>query len=243
MLLKVCNIEKSYEKDRKVLQGLNFEMEKHEFVGILGVSGCGKTTFLKNLSGMDQPDAGQILYEGSDITHLSRLQKDRFRKQEVGMIFQDFQLLECLTVAENIALSLEMNGEEKGEAKRQVMELLEEYGMADMAEHFPEELSGGEKQRTAIARACIKKPSIILADEPTGNLDRQRAKMILEMFGKISSEQSVLMVTHDLYAASFCSRIVRMQEGRMEGEIRRNGSRKEFFFQLLHLYEEEEELQ
>ena len=242
MLLKVCNIEKSYEKGRKILHGLNFEMDEKEFVGILGVSGCGKTTLLKNISGMDQPDAGQILYQDSDITRRSRSQKDLFRKKEVGMIFQDFQLLECLTVAENIALSLEINGEEKGEAKQKVLELLEVYGMKELADKFPEEISGGEKQRTAIARACIKQPSIILADEPTGNLDRQRAKMILEMFVKISQQHSVLMVTHDLYAASFCSRIVRMQNGVMEEEIRRDGSRKDFFLQLLNLYEEEEAL-
>jgi putative ABC transport system ATP-binding protein len=112
--------------------------------------------------------------------------------------------------------------------------------MKELADKFPEEISGGEKQRTAIARACIKQPSIILADEPTGNLDRQRAKMILETFEEISKEHSVLMVTHDLYAASFCNRIVRMKQGIIEEEIKRYGSRKEFFLQLLDFYEDEE---
>jgi putative ABC transport system ATP-binding protein len=240
MLLKVCNIEKSYVKGKKVLQGLNFEIDENEFVGILGVSGCGKTTFLKTISGMDKPDSGQILYKGREIARLPHGERDLFRKMEVGMIFQDFQLIECLTVAENIALSLEINGMEKGEAKEQVLDLLEMYGMKELADKFPEEISGGEKQRTAIARACIKQPSIILADEPTGNLDRQRAKMILETFEEISREHSVLMVTHDLYAASFCSRIVRMKQGIIEEEIKRCGSRREFFLQLLNFYEDEE---
>lgn len=239
MLLKVCNIEKSYVKEKKVLQGLNFELDANEFVGVLGVSGCGKTTFLKTISGLEKPDAGQIIYKDTEIARLSLGERDLFRKMEVGMIFQDFQLIECLTIAENIALPLEINGMEKGEAKEQVLQLLETYGMKDLGDKFPEEISGGEKQRTAIARACIKKPSIILADEPTGNLDRQRAKMILEMFEDISREQSVLMVTHDLYAASFCKRIVRMKQGKIEEEIRRCGSRREFLLQLLDIYEEE----
>ena len=239
MLLKVCNIEKSYVKEQKVLQGLHFEMDENEFVGVLGVSGCGKTTFLKTISGLEKPNAGQILYRDRDITRLSLSDRDMFRKIEVGMIFQDYQLIECLTVLENIALLLEINGMEKGEAKEQVLQILDSYGMKELADKFPEELSGGEKQRTAIARACIKQPSIILADEPTGNLDRQRAKKILEMFEDISREHSILMVTHDLYAASFCSRIVRMKYGRIEEEITRTGSRREFFLQLMDLYEEE----
>lgn len=239
MLLKVHNIEKSYERQTKVLQGLNFEMDDNEFVGILGVSGCGKTTLLKIISGMERPDAGQILYREKEIARLPQGEKNLFRKMEVGMIFQDFQLIECLTVAENIALSLEINGVEKGEARERALEILDVYGMKALADKFPEEISGGEKQRTAIARACVKQPSIILADEPTGNLDRQRAKMILEAFEEISREHSVLMVTHDLYAASFCKRIVRMKQGIMEEEIIRRGSRREFFLQLLDLYEEE----
>lgn len=244
MILDIHQLSFSYGNETKVLKNLNFSFGQRELVAVLGTSGCGKTTLLKCISGLESPQNGEILYKGKNIVTLSQREKDDIRKKEIGIIMQDYALISCLNVVDNLALALEINHEIRFEAIKQAEKVLNEFQLDHRRNCFPRQLSGGEKQRVAIARAMIKNPQFLLADEPTGNLDRKNTKMIMETFLDLKQKMGILMVTHDLYAASFCDRIVRMERGSMQKSIEKRGkNRDEFLNLILKLYEEEERLQ
>ena len=208
-------------------------------VAIIGQSGSGKSTLMNILGCLDQATAGSYHIYGKAVDKLTADELAELRREHFGFIFQRYHLLGDINAQDNVAVPAVYAGMPVRQREARATQLLDDLGLAAKTQNRPSQLSGGQQQRVSIARALMNGGDIILADEPTGNLDRQRAKMILETFEVISREHSVLMVTHDLYAASFCKRIVKMKQGILEGEIIRRGSRREFFLQLLDLYEEE----
>lgn len=237
-LLKLSNVEKYYGSKAfvtKALDGVSFQVEQGEFLGIMGASGSGKTTLLNCIATIDMVTAGHIELRGTDITALKDRDLARFRMENLGFVFQDFNLLDTLTIEENIALAPVISGQEDGIRDR-VRQVAKELGIDDILGKFPYEVSGGQKQRCACARALIGNPAIILADEPTGALDSRAAGMLLSSFTDMNRnmDATILMVTHDIFSASYCSRILFLQDGRIFNEIWRGGrSRKEFFGEIM----------
>jgi putative ABC transport system ATP-binding protein len=216
-MLKVTNLSKRYEGKRTVaaLRNISFELNKGEMAAVMGPSGCGKSTLLNIVGGLDRPSEGSVRIDGIDIGTLDDDALTGIRRKKIGFIFQFFNLLPTLTALENIALPLHLAGISKKETGARASELLGMVGLMDRHDHLPDELSGGEQQRVAMARALALSPPLILADEPTGNLDSKNGQDVLSLFRKLQSqfETSVLMVTHDSTAAGFCSRVIRMQDG------------------------------
>jgi len=243
MIIEMKEICFSYEDKKQVIKDMDFYVKEHEFLGVLGASGCGKTTLLKCICGLLKPDHGSILYNQENFRTWTKEQIEEIRKREIGIVMQDFALISCLSVRENIALSLEIN-QIYGEEALELTDLfLKQFQLSELQNKMPDALSGGEKQRTAIARAFIKNPKILLADEPTGNLDRKNARNVLELFLKGKQTTSVVMVTHDLYAASFCDRVVFFEDGKVKSIYeKKQRNRKEFLAELLFSVNEEEML-
>jgi putative ABC transport system ATP-binding protein len=216
-MIKLQNVVKRYEGKRTVqaLRGVSFEILKGEMVATMGPSGCGKSTLLNIIGGLDRPSEGSVFVDGAELSRLHDNALTRLRREKIGFIFQFFNLLPTLTAIENIALPLHLAGKGKKYSIGRSHELLEIVGLADRHDHLPDELSGGEQQRVAMARALALSPPLILADEPTGNLDSESGRQVLALFKKLQSQfnATVLMVTHDSTAASFCDRIMRMQDG------------------------------
>ena len=216
-MLEVRNVSKRYEGKRTVsaLRGVSFKIEKAQMAAVMGPSGCGKSTLLNIVGGLDRPSEGAVLIDGLEIGSLQDDALTRVRRNKIGFIFQFFNLLPSLTARENIALPLHLAGIGRKEARIRSSELLEVVGLTDRQDHLPDELSGGEQQRIAMARALALRPPLILADEPTGNLDSQNGREVLSLFKRLQTqfETTVLMVTHDSTAAGFCDRILRMQDG------------------------------
>ncbi len=215
---------KSYRaKGRRieVLKNLSMQVKKGEMVAVMGASGSGKTTLLHNLSGIDVPDSGEIFIDDKDLSSFSREELALFRRKNIGMVFQDFQLLECLSVGENILLPMILDKQSEKKQKRQLRKVLEMVGIEELSERGITELSGGQKQRVAIARALVQEPNLIFADEPTGNLDGQTAENILCCLSQLNQKTgaSMLIVTHDLHTASFCHRTLRMEAGGVIDDI------------------------
>ncbi len=212
-----------------VLKGVEFTVKEGEFVGIIGPSGSGKTTLLHLLAGLDTPTEGSIQLNGDELSSQSEKQRTIFRRQKIGLVFQNYQLLPTLTVFENIAFPLHADG--KKTSTKDVNELLEAVDLKGYEKRFPNELSGGQQQRVAIARALIHKPAILLADEPTGNLDRERSSEILDLLAKLHQErnQTIVMVTHDMFAAGYSDRIVLFKDGVIEAEVQREDEEYAFF--------------
>ncbi|QNM04823.1 ABC transporter ATP-binding protein [Qiania dongpingensis] len=237
-LLKISNVEKYYGSKAfmtKALDNISFQVEKGEFLGIMGASGSGKTTLLNCISTIDSVTAGHIHLRDTDITELRDKELARFRMENLGFVFQDFNLLDTLTIEENIALAPLVSGKEENIGSH-VKEIAERLGIGDILKKFPYEVSGGQKQRCACARALIGKPALVLADEPTGALDSKAAGMLLESFTDMNQnmDATILMVTHDLFSASYCSRILFLQDGKIFNEIWRGGrTRKEFFGEIM----------
>jgi putative ABC transport system ATP-binding protein len=195
------------------LRGVNFEVEMGEFVALMGASGSGKSTMMHLLGCLDTPTAGRYLLEGRDVSTLSKDERAHVRNTRIGFIFQTFNLLPRLSALDNIALPL-LYGREDAEAKKRAAEALERVGLLPRAEHRPNELSGGERQRTAIARALVTDPALILADEPTGNLDSKTGAEIMHLLVDLSAEgRTILMVTHDPKVAAYAGRILHMEDG------------------------------
>ncbi|MGL5692613.1 MAG: ABC transporter ATP-binding protein, partial [Peptostreptococcaceae bacterium] len=239
--LQVKNIEKYYGNKRNLTKAINhisFEVEKGEFVGIMGPSGSGKTTLLNCISTIDKVTTGSINIENKDITTLSRRNIEKFRRENLGFIFQDFNLLDTLTVYENISLALSVIGVKGNEIDLRVKNVADKLNISDILNKFPYEISGGQKQRVASARAIITNPTLILADEPTGSLDSKSARILLESMEDLneSLNSTIMMVTHDAFTASYCKRILFIKDGKIFNElIRGNDSRKEFFKRIIEV--------
>ena len=238
-ILSVEHVEKYYGNRgnvTKAVDDISFEVEKGEFVAIMGASGSGKTTLLNCISTIDSVTAGRIDIAGRNITKLKSKELSRFRREELGFIFQDFNLLDTLTAFENIALALTIGGTPAGDVEPRVLQVAKQLMIEDILDKYPYQLSGGQKQRVASARAIVTKPALVLADEPTGALDSKSARMLLESFETLNRElqATILMVTHDAFTASYCSRILFIKDGRIFNEIDRGeSSRKELFGKII----------
>lgn len=238
-ILKIQNIEKYYGNKSsltKAIDDISFSVESGEFVAIMGASGCGKTTLLNCVSTIDRVTAGHIYMQGKDITKIKGKELNIFRRDTLGFIFQDFNLLDTLTAYENIALALSIKKEPVRNINAEVNKVAKQLGITEILNKYPYQLSGGQKQRVASARAIITNPQIVLADEPTGALDSKSARMLLERFEYLNEElgTTFLMVTHDSFTASFASRVIFMKDGKIFHELRKgNVSRKEFFDQIM----------
>ena len=241
-ILLVKDIEKYYGNKGNVTKAINnisFNVEEGEFVGIMGPSGSGKTTLLNCISTVDNVTTGNIKINGKEITKLKSKSIEKFRREELGFIFQDFNLLDTLTAFENIALALTIQeGKKAKNIRDRVLEVAKKLDIEEVLSKFPYEMSGGQKQRVAAARAIITNPSLILADEPTGALDSKASRLLLDSFEKLNEEMkaTILMVTHDAFTASYAHRILFIKDGRVFNElIRGNDSRKEFFNRIIEV--------
>lgn len=240
-ILSVENIEKYYgNKDNitKVIDNINFKVDKGEFVGIMGPSGSGKTTLLNCISTIDNVTTGSIVINGKDITKLKSKELEKFRRDELGFIFQDFNLLDTLTAYENIALALTIQGKKPKDIDALIKKVAKSLGIDGILNKFPYQISGGQKQRVASARAIVTNPSLILADEPTGALDSKSARMLLDSFESLNKdlEATILMVTHDVFTASYAHRILFIKDGKIFNElVRGTDSRKEFFDRIIEV--------
>lgn len=238
-LLEVHHLSKIYEGKvaRQALDHLQFTVNSGEFVGVMGPSGSGKTTLLNVIATIDDPTAGRILLDGKDPHSLSKHETALFRRRQLGFVFQHFNLLDTLTVEENIALPLILDGLSVKEVESRVEEVIHKLGIESIKNQYTNEISGGQMQRTAIARAIIHKPSLLLADEPTGNLDSKAANEVLDMLATVNKKEgtTVLMVTHDAVAASYCSRVIFMKDGKFYNEIYRGDSRQSFFQNIIDM--------
>ncbi len=202
---------------RVVLQNANAHFARGEFVAILGQSGSGKSTLLNLISGIDRADGGRVWLDGQNLTALSEHQRTLFRRQHIGFVFQFFNLLPTLTVWENVMLPLELSGMNNGQARRQIEPLLEAVGLADRRKTFPDRLSGGEQQRVAIARALVHDPLLVLADEPTGNLDDDTGRQVLALLDRLTRQagKNLILVTHNVEAADHADRVLRLRNGQL----------------------------
>lgn len=240
-LLTIKNIEKYYGSRSsltKAIDDVSFTVDKGEFVAIMGASGSGKTTLLNCISTIDSVTAGHIFLEGRDITRLKGNELNEFRRDKLGFIFQDFNLLDTLTAYENIALPLSIRRTPAGEIDKLVRRVAQQLGITEVLEKYPYQMSGGQKQRVASARAIITDPSIVLADEPTGALDSKSAKLLLERFNYLNSElgTTILMVTHDSFTASYASRVIFLKDGKLFHELRRGSdTRKQLFDKIMNV--------
>lgn len=238
-ILKIDNIEKYYGAKSsltKAIDNISLEVEKGEFIAIMGASGSGKTTLLNCISTIDRVTSGHIYLNKTDITTLKGNDLNRFRREELGFIFQDFNLLDTLTAHENIALALSIQNVPSKEIEKRVKEISKKLNINDVLQKYPYQMSGGQKQRVASARALITNPLLVLADEPTGALDSKSARVLLESFQKLNDEltATILMVTHDAFSASYASRVVFIKDGKIFHElIRGNDNRKVFFDKII----------
>lgn len=240
-VLEVKNIEKYYGNKSnltKAIDNISFTVQEGEFVGIMGASGSGKTTLLNCISTIDRVTAGNIIINKQDITRLRGNNLNKFRREELGFIFQDFNLLDTLTAYENIALSLTIQRENAKKIKERVQQVAKKLEIEEVLKKYPYQISGGQKQRVTAARAIITNPKLILADEPTGALDSKAARMLLESMDKLNKENkaTILMVTHDAFTASYCQRILFIKDGKIFNEIRKGQKpRKEFFDEIINV--------
>nr|WP_317362339.1 ABC transporter ATP-binding protein [uncultured Blautia sp.] len=240
-VLEVANVEKYYGNKgnlTKALDKISFRVEEGEFVGIMGASGSGKTTLLNCLSTIDRITSGKIVVDDIDITRLKGNHLNRFRREELGFIFQDFNLLDTLTAYENIALALTIQRVKPEKIQKDVEKMAEQLGITQVLHKYPYEMSGGQKQRVACARAMVANPKLVLADEPTGALDSKSARMLLESFQYMNQKlgATILMVTHDAFTASYADRILFIKDGKLFNELHRGeDSRKEFFNRIIEV--------
>ena len=238
-VLKLEHIQKYYGNGgniTKAIQDISFSVEEGEFVGIMGASGSGKTTLLNCISTIDTVSAGHIYLDGTDVTEINEKQIARFRRKNLGFMFQDFNLLDTLTISENIALALTINKIPASEIDGRVREMTGKLNITDILDKYPYQVSGGQKQRCACARAIINNPKLILADEPTGALDSHSSQMLLSIIQSINETlgATILMVTHDAFSASYANRILFLQDGAIFTEtLKGNDSRRTFFNKIL----------
>lgn len=238
-ILKLDHIQKYYGNGgniTKAIRDISFSVGEGEFVGIMGASGSGKTTLLNCISTIDTVSAGHIYLDGRDVTEIRERELARFRRENLGFIFQDFNLLDTLTVSENIALALTINRIPTEEIEGRVQEMAGKLNITDILEKYPYQISGGQKQRCACARAIINQPKLILADEPTGALDSHSSQMLLSTMQSINTDlhATILMVTHDAFSASYANRILFLRDGEIFTEILKGTDlRRDFFEKIL----------
>ena len=240
-MLQVKNIEKYYGSKNNVTKALDrvsFDVTDGEFIAIMGASGSGKTTLLNCISTIDTVSAGDILLDGESIAELSESELARFRRERLGFVFQDFNLLDTLTIEENIGLALTLNHSDSNAVQRQVSGVAQKLGITDILGKFPYQVSGGQKQRAACARAIVAGQSLLLADEPTGALDSKASKNLLEIMSTMNQDlgATILMVTHDAYSASYAGRVLFLKDGRIFNELLRGErTRSVFYHEILDI--------
>ena len=238
-LLNIQQIEKYYGNKScltKAIDDISFSVQEGEFVAIMGASGSGKTTLLNCISTIDRVTAGHIFLENTDITKLKGKELNKFRREKLGFIFQDFNLLDTLTAYENISLALSIQKKSAAEIDTAVKTVAEQLGITNELQKYPYQMSGGQKQRVASARAIVTNPKLVLADEPTGALDSKASKMLLERFRYLNQDHgaTIIMVTHDSFTASYAGRVIFIKDGKIFHEINRgNDSRKQFFDKII----------
>lgn len=240
-ILKLEHIQKYYGNGGNITKAINdisFSVEPGEFLGIMGASGSGKTTLLNCISTIDTVSAGHIYLEGADITEIKPKSLARFRRENLGFVFQDFNLLDTLTISENIALALSINKTPAKDVEPRISDIAGKLNIRDILDKYPYQVSGGQKQRCACARAIVNNPKLLLADEPTGALDSHSSQILLSTIQSIHEElgATILMVTHDPFTASYANRILFLQDGEILTELRKGrDSRRAFFDKILHV--------
>jgi len=237
--LEVHNLKKIYStrfggNSVQALSDVTFSVEKGEYVAIMGESGSGKTTLLNILSGLDKPTSGEVLLNGKNIVSIPEKELSAFRRDNLGFVFQDFNLLDTFNIQDNIFLPLVLAGKSFGEMNQRLQPIARKLGIIDILHKFPYEVSGGQKQRTAVARALITNPQLILADEPTGALDSRATEGLLKLFGEINEEgQTILMVTHSLKAASHAKRVLFIKDGEVFHQLFKANLSNEAMYQKI----------
>lgn len=239
-IIKITQISKkfgSFLNPIKALNDISFSINKGEFVGIMGPSGAGKTTLLNVISSAVKPDLGMVTINDQVLTNMKENQLAKFRKQNLGFIFQDFNLLEALTVEENLILPLTFSKMKKAQIEQRLKHVNEVLGLTALNKRKISELSGGQKQLVACGRAIINNPEVLFADEPTGSLDSKSATQLLNYLEKINQQEktTILMATHDAFTASYCNRIIFIKDGRFFAELNANGNRQDFFEKIINM--------
>lgn len=241
-ILRVERISKIYgskksTKEYTALKNISFEVMEGEFLGVMGASGSGKTTLLNILGSIDKPTTGRFIMDGKDIAKLNKNQLAAHRMNNIGFIFQDYNLLETMTLKENIILPLALKGMKVNDIEEKLSNLVKDLGIVKVMDKYPYEVSGGEQQRAAACRALITNPKVILADEPTGNLDSKSGKDLLQLLTYINREYNatILMVTHDVFAASYCQKILFIRDGEIYNELYAGEDKKKFFDTIIDI--------
>jgi len=237
-LLEVQNLKKSYttrNRINQVIRGMSFTIDTGEYCAIMGPSGSGKTTLLNIMAGIDDADSGSVSISDEDIVQLSKSEMTLYRRDHIGVVYQDFNLIDSLTVKENIALPMHLEMMEPEEIDESIEGVAQRLGIKHLLNESIYEISGGELQRAAICRAIINKPDILLADEPTGNLDSKSTEDVMKCFTKLNSENgiTILMVTHDVFSASFCKKVIFLRDGDITHEIERGSETREQFYKKI----------
>ena len=239
-VLKANNLSKIYgdsknESATRALNGIDLSIEEGEFIAIMGPSGSGKSTLVSILSGITTPTTGNVTICNQSIHDMDRFEMALFRRRKLGFVFQEFNLLDNLTLQENVMLPMVLDKKETTFMNQRALEVMKIFGIDTIAKKYPYQISGGQQQRVAVSRALVNDPVILFADEPTGNLDSKSANAVMQCFEQINEEQktTVLMVTHDVFAASFCKKVIFIKDGRVNMEIVRTGNRKGFFDRIL----------
>ncbi|WP_078686518.1 MULTISPECIES: ABC transporter ATP-binding protein [Atopobiaceae] len=238
--LRVADVQKVYGGKRgsttRALDGVSFDVDRGEFVAIMGPSGSGKTTLLNCIATIDRPTSGVVSVGGVDVTKMRSRDLAKFRREQLGFVFQDSNLLDTLTCRENVALPLSIARVPVPQIDQRIEAMARALGVSEVLDKFPYQVSGGQKQRVAACRAMVGNPTLVLADEPTGALDSKNSKLLLERFDALNKQlnSTIIMVTHDSFAASYCQRVLFIRDGRIFTELRHgNQSRKEFFSQIM----------
>jgi len=222
-MIEIKNLSKIFrteEIETRALNGVSLEVKEGEFVAIMGPSGCGKSTLLSILGLLDNPSDGEYFLDGVEVGHLKEKERTKYRKGRIGFVFQSFNLIDELTVEENIELQLKYLDVPRKERKERVLEILRKVGLSQRAKHYPQQISGGQQQRVAIARAVVGKPNIILADEPTGNLDSKNGLEVMELLSQLNAEgTTIVMVTHSHHDATFANRTINLFDGEIVTDV------------------------
>ncbi|HWR62146.1 MAG TPA: ABC transporter ATP-binding protein [Clostridia bacterium] len=239
-VIKLESISKVYGSRKNsqkytALKNISFEVNQGEFIGVMGASGSGKTTLLNILGSIDKPTAGRLVMDGSDIAAFDKNRLAKYRRDNIGFIFQDYNLLETMTLKENIILPIALNGTDADVIEEKLLTLANDLGITKVLDKYPYEVSGGEQQRAAACRALINEPKLILADEPTGSLDSKSGKDLLNLltFINIEYKATILMVTHDVFAASYCRKIMFIRDGEIYNELYAGNDKKQFFDSII----------